>query len=447
MPRQYFGTDGIRGKVGFSNVNPEFFLKLGWAVGTVLKNGHTPSVLIGKDTRISGYMLESALESGFAASGVDTRLLGPMPTPGIAYLTQTFRASVGVVVSASHNPFEDNGIKFFQQDGTKLPDDIELAIEEKMNVPMTMVAPEKLGKAKRINDAAGRYIEFCKSTIPSMMRLNGMKIVIDCANGATYHIAPYVFEELGATVIALGIKPDGLNINKDCGTTHPETLKATVLREGADLGIAFDGDGDRVIMVDSQGRVINGDQILYIITYDRYIGGRLQGGVVGTLMTNVAVEHALKQLSIPLIRTNVGDRYVMEALKDADYKIGGEPSGHVVCLDKTSTGDGIIASLQVLAAMIKQQRSLDALADDIPLMPQVLMNVSTPHAKAILKQDEAKTLILDMERSLDKSSRLLIRASGTEPLIRLMFEGDNPTLLEEKALTLKSALEKLGERI
>lgn len=358
MKKKYFGTDGIRGRVGTEKIHPEFIMKLGWALGRVLNHTEHKKVIIGKDTRISGYMLESALEAGFSAAGVDVRLIGPMPTPAIAYLTQTFRANAGVVISASHNPYQDNGIKFFDANGEKLPDDIELAIEAEMAKPFELQEPHLLGKASRITDANGRYIEFCKSTISSKLRLNGLKIVLDCANGATYKVAPSVFKELGAQVVVIGDKPDGLNINHECGSTHPEHLQAKVLACQADLGIAFDGDGDRVVMVDHQGQLINGDGVLYLIATDRHEQKRLQGGVVGTLMTNMALEVKFKELQIPFIRTNVGDRYVLAELKKNNWVIGGETSGHIVCLDKTTTGDGIIAALQVLAKMVESKNHL-----------------------------------------------------------------------------------------
>src|SRR3990167_1604452 len=363
--RSYFGTDGIRGQVGSSHMNPELILKLGWAVGCVLTNGHRKKVVIGKDTRISGYMLESALEAGLSSAGTDVALVGPMPTPAIAYLTQTLRASAGIVISASHNLFEDNGIKFFTADGSKLPDHFELAIEATIDKPLQTVASNHLGKAKRVNDAPGRYIEFCKSTIPSLTRLVGLKIVVDCANGATYHIAPNVFSELGADVIAINNKPDGFNINQGCGSTDPAMLCNHVLHNKADLGIALDGDGDRLTMVDAHGQIVDGDKILYAIAYDRFQRNQLGGGVVGTLMSNLGLEKALLAADIPFIRAQVGDRYILEMLKQKNWKIGGEPSGHIVCLDKTTTGDGIVSALQILTCMIKQDKTLRQLVQDI----------------------------------------------------------------------------------
>ena len=386
--RKYFGTDGIRGRVGSSNINPEFMLKLGWAVGRVLAQGERSKVLIGKDTRVSGYMLESALESGLSAAGIDVRLLGPMPTPGIAYLTQTLHAKAGIVISASHNLFEDNGIKFFNADGCKIPDDLELAIEAEIDKPMQIVESAMLGKAMRINDASGRYIEFCKSTIPSLTRLTGLKIVVDCAHGATYHIAPNVFMELGADVVSIGAQPNGFNINQGCGSTSPKLLQETVLATGADVGIGLDGDGDRVIMVDAAGNVLNGDQILYMVAIDRYQRGLLHGGVVGTLMSNYGLEKALRDLEIPFVRANVGDRYVLDALKQRQWKIGGESSGHIVCLDKTTTGDGIVVALQILALMVKQGKTLQTLNSGLTLLPQSLINLKTPRAAQLMNNQQ-----------------------------------------------------------
>lgn len=430
--RKYFGTDGIRGHVGHSNINPEFVLKLGWAVGRVLVNGHRKKVVIGKDTRVSGYMLESALEAGLSAAGIDVALLGPMPTPGIAYLTQTLRANAGIVISASHNLFEDNGIKFFSAEGGKLADQIELDIEAELEKELQIVPSVQLGKAKRINDAAGRYIEFCKSTIPSMTRLLGLKIVVDCANGATYHIAPNVFSELGAQVISIGDTPDGFNINKDCGSTAPEQLMQKVLSTGADIGVALDGDGDRVALVDAKGRLVDGDQILYIIAKDRHQKKLLQGGVVGTVMSNYGLERAIKNLKIPFLRSNVGDRYVLEALKSNNWKIGGETSGHIVCLDKTTTGDGIIAALQVLSIMSRQEKSLDELLDGIELVPQVLLNLKTDAAAKLANHPKVIEAVKEVEKRLEGEGRVLLRPSGTEPLLRVMVEGsDEPKVKKE----------------
>ncbi|MBL7481805.1 phosphoglucosamine mutase [Legionella bononiensis] len=434
--RKYFGTDGIRGHVGLSSINPEFVLKLGWAVGRVLANGHRKKVVIGKDTRVSGYMLESALEAGLSAAGVDVALLGPMPTPGIAYLTQTLRANAGIVISASHNLFEDNGIKFFSADGGKLPDSVELLIEAELDKQLQTVPSVHLGKATRINDATGRYIEFCKSTIPSMSRLSGLKIVVDCANGATYHIAPNVFAELGASVTAIGDKPDGFNINQDCGSTSPELLQKKVLSTGADIGIALDGDGDRLVLVDAKGNLIDGDQILYIIAKDRQQRSVLNGGVVGTLMSNYGLELALSALNIPFLRSKVGDRYVLEALRENEWKIGGETSGHIVCLDKTTTGDGIVAALQVLSIMMKQDKTLEQLTQGITLLPQSLVNLKTDHAALLASNPQVIKAVQTLESSLKGEGRVLLRPSGTEPLLRVMVEGADESIVKQQAQKL-----------
>jgi phosphoglucosamine mutase len=434
--RKYFGTDGIRGHVGLSSINPEFVLKLGWAVGRVLANGHRKKVVIGKDTRVSGYMLESALEAGLSAAGVDVALLGPMPTPGIAYLTQTLRANAGIVISASHNLFEDNGIKFFSAEGGKLPDSVELLIEAELEKQLQTVSSVKLGKATRINDATGRYIEFCKSTIPSMSRLSGLNVVVDCANGATYHIAPNVFAELGASVISIGDKPDGFNINQECGSTAPELLQKKVISSGADIGIALDGDGDRLVLVDAKGNLVDGDQILYIIAKDRFQRGVLHGGVVGTLMTNYGLEMALSVLNIPFLRSKVGDRYVLEALKENDWRIGGETSGHIVCLDKTTTGDGIVAALQVLSIMVKQDKTLEQLCQGVTLLPQSLVNLRTDHAAVLASNPKVIKAVSNLESSLKGEGRVLLRPSGTEPLLRVMVEGADASLVKQQAQTL-----------
>lgn len=445
--RKYFGTDGIRGKVGLSNIHPEFILKLGWAVGRVLANGHRKKVVIGKDTRVSGYMLESALESGLSAAGVDVRLLGPMPTPAVAYLTQTLRANAGIVISASHNLYEDNGIKFFSADGGKLADEIEHAIEAEVEKPMKIALAGELGKAARVEDAAGRYIEFCKSSIPSLTRLSGLKIVVDCANGATYHIAPSVFKELGAEVVAIGDKPDGFNINQQCGSTSPQQLSDTVRLVGADVGVALDGDGDRVILVNAKGDIINGDMLLFIIAKDRAQRGLLQGGVVGTHMSNYGLEKALANLNIPFIRTNVGDRYVLEKLKEQDWKIGGEPSGHIVCLDKTTTGDGIIAALQVLNIMVKQEKSLEALSEGITLLPQVLINLKTNHAKTLVDHRHIVAAMDELTQQLAGMGRILLRPSGTEPLLRVMIEGLNEQQITKQAQQLSDEIKGIEKTL
>lgn len=431
--RKYFGTDGIRGRVGVSYINPEFVLKLGWAVGKVLANGTRKRVLIGKDTRISGYMLESALEAGLSAAGVDVTLLGPMPTPAIAYLVQTTHAAAGIVISASHNLFEDNGIKFFSSEGCKLPDEMELAIEQYLDRPLETVSNEYLGKARRMVDAPGRYIEFCKSTIPSLTRLSGLKMVVDCAQGATYHIAPHVYTELGADVLGIAVEPNGFNINANCGSTDPERLQEMVIREKADIGIALDGDGDRVILVDAKGEIVNGDQILYIIAKNRLAYGRLIGGVVGTVMSNYGLEKAIQQLDLAFFRAKVGDRYVLEALKERGWKLGGEPSGHVVCLDKTTTGDGIVASLQVLACMVIQQRSLAELKQGMTLFPQVMINVKTADASRLVSHPQILDYVQEIERDIAGAGRVLVRPSGTEPALRLMVEGENQEKIKKIA--------------
>ncbi|MGE5153995.1 MAG: phosphoglucosamine mutase [Bdellovibrio bacteriovorus] len=423
MTRKYFGTDGIRGRVGEASISPDFVLKLGWAAGRVLGKVRGGKVLIGKDTRISGYMFESALEAGLAAAGVNIRLLGPMSTPGVAYLTRTFRASAGIVITASHNPYEDNGIKFLSADGDKLPDAVELAIEAELDKPLTTVEAGSLGKAKRVEDASGRYIEFCKSTIPAAMNFRGLRLVVDCANGATYNTAPYVFEELGAEVIPMGNLPDGLNINRGVGSTSPEALCQAVVREGADLGIAFDGDGDRVLMVDSRGELVDGDQLLYVIARSRLQAGTFRGEVVGTLMSNLGLEHALGRLGIGFVRTQVGDRYIMDHLKQTDGILGGEPSGHIICRDRTTTGDGIVAALQVLAALQRLDTSLDTLCSEVEHYPQVLVNVRLKERREILSLPAVQDAVSLAEQELAGRGRVLLRPSGTEPLVRVMVEG------------------------
>jgi len=398
--RKYFGTDGIRGKVGEAPITPEFVLKLGWAAGKVLARHGSKKIIIGKDTRISGYMLESALEAGLAAAGLTAAFTGPMPTPAIAYLTRTFRAEAGIVISASHNPFDDNGIKFFSSEGTKLPDDVEEAIELEMEKPITCVESALLGRASRIVDAAGRYIEFCKGTFPSELNLNGLKIVVDCANGATYHIAPNVLRELGATVIAIATQPDGMNINKECGATDLKMLQQRVLAEKADIGLAYDGDGDRIMMIDHLGEKVDGDQILYIIAREGLRQGQLRGGVVGTLMSNMGLELALKQLGIPFARAKVGDRYVLEKMQEKGWRLGAENSGHVILLDKTTTGDGIVASLQVLTAMVRNHMSLHDLCSGMKMLPQVLVNVRFTGEHDPLQSDAVKTVTAEVEKAL-----------------------------------------------
>ena len=431
--RKYFGTDGIRGKVGETPITPDFVLKLGWAAGKVLARHGSKKIIIGKDTRISGYMLESALEAGLAAAGLTAAFTGPMPTPAIAYLTRTFRAEAGIVISASHNPFDDNGIKFFSSEGTKLPDDVEEAIELEMEKPITCVESAQLGRASRIVDAAGRYIEFCKGTFPSELNLNGLKIVVDCANGATYHIAPNVLRELGATVIAIGVQPDGMNINKECGATDLKLLQQRVLAEKADIGLAYDGDGDRIMMIDHLGDKVDGDQILYIIAREALRQGQLRGGVVGTLMSNMGLELALKQLGIPFTRAKVGDRYVLEKMQEKGWRLGAENSGHVILLDKTTTGDGIVASLQVLTAMVRNHMSLHDLCSGMKMLPQVLVNVRFSGEHDPLQSDAVKTVTAQVEKALAGRGRVLLRKSGTEPLIRVMVEGENEAQVTELA--------------
>lgn len=447
MTRRYFGTDGIRGTVGRAPITADFMLKLGWAAGQVLRRetGRT-RVLIGKDTRISGYMFESALEAGFSAAGVDVALLGPMPTPGIAYLTRTFRAEAGVVISASHNPFDDNGIKFFSADGTKLPDALEARIEAMLDEPLTTADAADLGKAMRIHDAPGRYIEFCKSTLPERLSLHGLRIVLDCANGATYHIAPNVFRELGADVSIIGAEPDGVNINRDVGSTHPASLRAAVIHRGADLGIAFDGDGDRVLLVDPDGHEIDGDDILYLIARDRQSRGVLNGGVVGTLMTNFGLAMALETLGIPFERAKVGDRFVMERMAANGWELGGEPSGHVICAHTQTTGDGIVSALQVVAIMIRQSASLPALLDQLEKVPQVLVNVRLPagtQPTAVMASPELARAVADIEAQLGDEGRVLLRPSGTEPLIRVMVEGRAHLDVDGLARTLAGQVQTL----
>ncbi|GGA84914.1 phosphoglucosamine mutase [Neiella marina] len=443
--RKYFGTDGIRGRVGEGAITPDFVLKLGWAAGRVLSKQGTKNVLIGKDTRISNYMLEAALEAGLAAAGLKANLMGPMPTPAVAYLTRTFRAEAGIVLSASHNPYYDNGIKFFSAQGTKLDDDLELAIEAELNKPLTCVDNASLGKAVRIEDAAGRYIEFCKSTVPHYMNLQGMKVVVDCANGATYDIAPAVFRELGAEVIAIGVKPNGTNINDKCGATDTQLLAETVLAEEADVGIALDGDGDRCIMVDHTGQVLDGDQLLFIIARDAMRQGRLKGGVVGTQMTNLGMELALGILGIPFARSKVGDRYVMEMLQEKGWFFGGEGSGHIICLDRTSTGDGIVAALQVLTASVHSELSLHELARGMEKFPQVLINIRFQEGSDPLSDEGVQQAVAEVEEKLGRTGRVLLRKSGTEPLVRVMVEGDNQELVQSSAEAIAEQVKLASE--
>jgi len=426
--RKYFGTDGVRGKVGSEPITPEFVMRLGYAAGKVLagvqrKGMDRPAVLIGKDTRISGYMLESALEAGLSAAGVDVLLVGPMPTPAVAYLTRALRLSAGIVISASHNPYDDNGIKFFSGDGAKLPDATETAIERELVRPLKCRVSSRLGKARRLDDAAGRYIEFCKSSFPPQLHLRGMRVVVDCANGAAYHVAPHVFHELGADVETVGVNPDGLNINDLVGATSPHALQAAVKRHKADLGIAFDGDGDRLVMVDGAGDLYDGDQLLYVIARHRMQKGELRGGVAGTQMTNLALEHALARLKVPFARAKVGDRYVLEMLMKRRWQLGGENSGHIVCLDKHTTGDGIVSALQVLRALIEQRTTLQKTAGALKLYPQVLVNVALRKQRNPMASPSVKQAVQQAEVDLDGGGRVLLRPSGTEPVIRVMVEG------------------------
>lgn len=430
MSRQFFGTDGIRGRVGKYPMTAEAVLKLGWAAGKVLASKGNKEVLIGKDTRVSGYLFESALEAGLASAGINSRLLGPMPTPAIAYLTRTFRAAAGIVISASHNPYYDNGLKFFSTEGTKLPDELELEIEAVMGEEMTTVDSAELGRARRVDDAGGRYIEFCKSTFPTGLLLTGMKIVVDSANGAAYDIASRVFEELGAEVISVGAEPNGLNINKECGATAPDNLRAHVLLERADVGVALDGDGDRIIMVDHRGDIVDGDEILYVLAKARHDAGNMSGGVVGTLMSNLALEHALADMNIPFARANVGDRYVMEKLKEQNWLLGGENSGHVICLDRVTTGDAIVAALQVLAVMKETGETLAGLRHSMQLYPQVLVNVPIKEKVSIDDNADIQAAVKEAESSLGDQGRILLRPSGTEPLIRVMVEGKSANDVE-----------------
>ncbi|KJV07588.1 phosphoglucosamine mutase [Methylocucumis oryzae] len=440
--KKYFGTDGIRGKVGEHPITADFLLKLGWAAGQVFANEGHDFILVGKDTRISGYMFESALEAGLTAAGMNARMLGPMPTPGIAYLTRTLRAQAGIVISASHNPYYDNGIKFFSSQGAKLPDETEEKIEYYLDLPMTTAESSKLGKAKRIVDAPGRYIEFCKASISPNLDFNKLKIVVDCAHGATYHIAPHVFAEVGANVIAIGTTPNGLNINDGCGATKPDLLVQTVLAQQADLGIALDGDGDRVIMVDHKGEVVDGDELIYIIAKAKLAAGQMTGPVIGTLMTNLGMEHSLNQLGIQLIRAKVGDRYVMEMINKHQSVLGGENSGHIICLDKTTTGDGIIAALQVLAEIQTSGKTLHELKKGMQKYPQVLINLKTAKKINLEHNELVQAAIKSTESKLGEQGRVLLRASGTEPLIRVMVEGEHKETVQYCADELANEVKK-----
>ena len=441
--RKYFGTDGIRGKVGDSPITPEFILKLGWAFGSVLsRESGGNKVLIGKDTRISGYMFEAALEAGLVAAGADIYLLGPLPTPAIAYLTRTLRASAGIVISASHNPFDDNGIKFFSATGTKLPDALEIQIEEQLKKPLKVVEASHLGRAARLVDAPGRYIEFCKSVLPHHTTLDGIKLVVDCANGATCRVAPHIFRELGAKVFELAVHPDGFNINDQCGSTHMANLQKAVLEHQADLGIAFDGDGDRVLMVDQNGEIVDGDQILYIIAKSMLLTKGLNGGVVGTQMSNMGLEIALQELGLKFARSAVGDRHVLALLQKNGWILGGESSGHIISLDVATTGDGIIAALRVLSALALQGKSLEELKNGMHKYPQTMINVPRKNKINPLMQQDVKRVIAITEKKLAGKGRVLVRLSGTESLVRVMLEGENGTLINELATNLATVVER-----
>ena len=444
--KRYFGTDGIRGRVGDGAITPEFVLKLGWAMGRVLAKEKHSKVLIGKDTRISGYMFESALQAGLSAAGVDIYLLGPMPTPAIAYLTRTFHAQAGIVISASHNSYHDNGIKFFSSEGTKLPDAIEFEIEAMIDQPLTTVESVMLGKAHRVDDARGRYIEFCKSTVPLKMDFAGLKFVVDCANGATYHVAPDVFRELGAEVVVMGAEPDGLNINQNCGSTEPELLQAAVIEHQADLGIALDGDGDRLIMVDHLGELVDGDNLLFIIARSLKLRGKGSNAIVGTLMSNLGLEQALNDHDMVLHRSNVGDRYVIEKLRETGGTVGGESSGHIICLDKTTTGDGIIAALQVLCEIRRTGNSLHELQSLMTKYPQTLINVKVKEMIDLANDKRILAVVRSVEERLGNEGRVLLRASGTEPVIRVMVEGRDPTLTHNLANEIAHVIETSVEQ-
>lgn len=438
--RKFFGTDGVRGKVGAGKMTPELALKLGWAAGRVLSRAGTRKVIIGKDTRISGYLFESALEAGLSAAGLNVMLMGPMPTPAVAYLTRTFRAEAGVVISASHNPYYDNGIKFFSTDGSKLDDAVELAIEAELEKPLTCVESQLLGKVSRIEDAAGRYIEYCKGNFPADQTLEGLKIVVDCAHGATYHIAPSVFRELGAEVVAIGVKPNGININDNVGATSMGAISAAVVEHQADLGIALDGDGDRIMMVDRHGNVVDGDQVLYILASDAQQRGQLKGGVVGTLMSNLGLELALKAKGIPFARSKVGDRYVMELLKEKGWRIGGENSGHILDLDHGTTGDGIVAGILVLAAMQRQQKVFEEMTAGLTMFPQVLVNVRFEGQDDPLLHPDVIAAKEAVEAELGETGRVLLRKSGTEPLLRVMVEGEDRDTVTQLANRIADAV-------
>lgn len=446
--RKYFGTDGIRGTVGQEPITPQFMLRLGFAVGKVMADSGNPqgknpgerrAVLIGKDTRISGYMMESALEAGLSAAGADIRLLGPLPTPGIAYLTRTMHGAAGLVISASHNAYPDNGVKFFSAAGEKLADAQEAAIEQCLDEPMQTVAADRLGKAQRIDDAQGRYVEFCKSTWPRSLNLDGIKLVLDCAHGATYHVAPRVFAELGARVVAIGTRPDGLNINAQRGSTQPEAMCAAVVESGADLGIAFDGDGDRVIMATGSGRIVDGDELLYLIARSRQQAGNLRGGVAGTVMTNLGIERALRALDIEFARTQVGDRHVHQHLERHDWQLGGESSGHIICRDLTTTGDAIVTALQVLAGLVRDGQTLASALEGVSKYPQVMINVPVA-GKINLQAASIAQAVKNSERKLGDAGRVILRASGTEPVVRVTVEGESEPLIQQQAEQIAAAV-------
>ncbi|MEI6737379.1 MAG: phosphoglucosamine mutase [Pseudomonadota bacterium] len=448
MTRKYFGTDGVRGCVGVPPITPDFVLKLGYAAGIVLASNSgkgKPAVLIGKDTRVSGYMLESALEAGFSAAGCDVLLVGPMPTPGVAFLTRALRLSAGVMISASHNPFDDNGIKFFSGDGKKLQDDVELAIESALDAPLTCKLSSELGKARRVVDAAGRYLEFCKNTFPSDLNLRGLKIVVDSAHGAAYDIAPKLFRELGADVVAIGNMPNGFNINDAVGATHPKALAAKVVETRADMGVALDGDADRLIMCDASGTLFDGDQLLFAIIKDRQLCGALKGGVVGTQMTNLAFEKQLAKMKVPFARAKVGDRYVLEMLSEKGWECGGENSGHILCLDKHTTGDGMISALQVLAAISRGRTNLVDYTKELVMYPQVLINIRTQSKFDFAKSVAVMAAVADAENKLTGTGRVLLRASGTEPLIRVMVEGENRAQVTMLAEQIAAAVRSNAE--
>ena len=447
MTRKYFGTDGIRGLVGEEPITPDFVIKLGWAVGHYFAEnnpGEHNTVIIGKDTRISGYMFESALQAGLVAAGGNVKLLGPMPTPAIAYLTRTFHAQAGIVISASHNPYHDNGIKFFCENGAKLDDEVELAIESYLDMPLKTVSSDKLGKVRRVSDAAGRYIEFCKSTVPMGFSLKGMRIVIDCAHGATYHVAGDVFRELGAEVVAIGVEPDGLNINHEVGSTAPQALQKKVVEVRADLGIAFDGDGDRVIFVDAAGRLVDGDELIYLIASQKKAGEAGFAGVVGTQMTNMGVELAIRALGMDFARAKVGDRYVKAVMKEKGWLLGGESSGHLICADVTTTGDGIISALKVLEAVKQSGKSLQVLLADVNKFPQKMINVAVKDNKHIAEHADVQVAVAETEAKLAGRGRVLLRPSGTEPVVRVMVEGEDASLVGKLVKALAEVVKSAG---